>query len=239
MAEIIQIVGQSGSGKTSCFRNMPWEHTVYFNIESKRLEFVVPEKYRGRVITPTTDGSFSGAAPPVFTMWEQMWTEALDKYKPAYVVIDSLTRFTNAVLVQCETAYVGFKIFGEHNKLVAAWMERFKRSLPRFILMAAIDETIDTIGLNGQDTKGRRVYVSGKELEGKMEATANGVLYTYVDVKPDGSYAYQLLTTPRKGHSIKWNHNLAPLPPIIDNDVMVAIAALEKGLGYPPLTAVA
>ena len=125
----VLIVGDSGSGKSSTFRNLDPKTTVVLNVERKDLPFRSFSKFKN--INIKTYKEFS-------TLLKELQKDA--KYKT--VVIDSMTSLIEIIDKYCKAVYTGYSVWAEYNDLIWNTLQDIK-DLPQQVFVTAIPEFIE------------------------------------------------------------------------------------------------
>ena len=185
MTTPVLLVGHSGSGKSSTFRNLPPEKTVILNVERKTLPFRSFGKFKNINIARYKD-------------FQKVMKELKSSDKYEYVVIDSLTSLLEITNKYCETVFSGFSIWSEYNSMVYDALQDMK-DLPQQVFMTAIPEyTPDT------DCPKAFAKVKGKEHKYSIEKEFAIVLHTHLVDDEEGNITdYQLDTRPSNHTSAK------------------------------------
>lgn len=163
------IVGISGTGKSTSLRNLMPGETIVFNTENKALPF----KHNLKIVNITDDNPHL-----MTTLIRQLKDPKHDHYK--IVVIDSLTKWTQQLLVHSENNLTDkkdyYKPYRDIKKYIYDFFELCKSTDKQFFITARDDiSTLHT----GQTT--RTVKVEGGAWKGgECEAEATIVLYTNV-----------------------------------------------------------
>jgi len=180
------IVGDSGSGKSSSFRNLPPEETVVLNTERKVLPFRGFNKFKNININRYKD-------------YDKVIKELKKDTKYKYVVIDSLTSLLEICNKYCETVFSGYTIWSEYNSMVYNILQDMKE-LPQQVFITAIPEFFD----DGQGNVKAFAKTKGKEFKYSIEKEFAIVLHTYMQEDDEGNIsAYLLDTKPSKHTSAK------------------------------------
>ena len=188
----VLVVGESGSGKSSSFRNLPPDRTVILNTERKAMPFKGFNKFKN--IDVSSVKMFNTA------MSQLAKSEDYD-----YVVVDSLTSFTEIVNKYTEVTFSGFEIWKQYNSLIYDAVQTMK-ALPQQVFITAIPEYLEkSLG----EMKGY-ARVKGKELKyGGIEKEFAIVLWTHLVEDDDGIVTdYMLRYQPNKHNSAKAPHEL-------------------------------
>jgi len=180
------IVGSSGSGKSSSFRNLPPEKTVVLNTERKILPFRSFNKFKNININRYKD-------------YDKVIKELKKSEKYEYVVIDSLTALLEISNKYCETVFSGYTIWSEYNSMVYNILQDMK-DLPQQVFITAIPEFFD----DGQGNVKAFAKTKGKEFKYSIEKEFAVVLHTHMVEDDEGNISdYQLDTKPSKHTSAK------------------------------------
>ena len=203
------VVGDSGSGKSSSFRNLPPGKTVVLNTERKVLPFREFSKFKNININKYKD-------------YVKVIKELKSDEKYDFVVIDSLTSLLEICNKYCETVYSGYNIWSEYNSMVYSILQDIK-DLPQQVFITAIPEHFD----DGQGSVKAFAKTKGKEFKYSMEKEFAIVLHTHLEEDDDGSIsAYQLDTRPSKHTSSKSPSGMFD-ERYIDNDMMLVTGAID------------
>jgi len=188
----VLIIGESGSGKSSTMRSLPPEKTVILNTERKAMPFKGFSKFKNIDISSVK--SFN-------TVMSELKKD--DKYE--FVVIDSLTSFTELVNKYTEITFSGFESWKQYNSHIYDAMQVIK-SLKQQVFVTAIPEYLEkSLG----ELKGY-ARVKGKELKhGGIEKEFAVVLWTNLVEDEDGVVIdYQLSYEPNKHNTAKAPHEM-------------------------------
>ncbi len=179
------LVGDSGSGKSSSFRNLDPTKTVIINTERKHMPFRSFNKFKNINIARYKD--FDKVIKELKTS---------DKYE--YVIIDSLTSLLEIINKYCETVFSGYNIWSEYNSMVYDTLQNMK-DLPQQVFMTAIPEFSPDI-----DCPKAFAKVKGKEHKFSVESNFAVVFHTHLVENDEGDVTdYQLDTRPSKHTSAK------------------------------------
>ena len=183
----VLIIGESGSGKSSSFRNLDPEKTVILNTERKKMPFKGFNKFKNIDIASVK-------------AFNQVMSELKKDDKYDYVVIDSLTSLTELVNKYTEVTFNGFEIWKQYNSHIYDALQTIK-SLPQQVFITAIPEYLEkSLG----EMKGY-ARVKGKELKyGGIEKEFAMVLWTELIEDADGIVTDYVLTyKPNKHNTAK------------------------------------
>ena len=183
----VLVVGMSGSGKSSTFRNLPPEETVIVNCERKPLPFKGFGKFKNVNINKYKD----------YVKLIKELKAAEGKYK--YVVIDSMTSLLEIINKYCETVFSGYNIWSEYNSMVYDLLQDMK-DLPQQVFMTGIPEFIET----GPGEVKAMLKTKGKEWKGVIEKEFAIVVHTHMIDDEEGNIVdFQLDTRSSKVTSSK------------------------------------
>ncbi len=181
----VLVVGDSGSGKSSTFRDLPADKTVIVNTERKPLPFKGFSKFKNINVSRYKDFA---------KLMKELKTN--DKYE--YVVIDSLTSLLEISNKYCESIYSGYSIWSEYNSLVYDILQDMK-DLPQQVFITGIPEYN-----KDQDNPKAFVKTKGSEWKFSIEKEFAIVLHTsLVDDEEGNIVEYRLDTRPSKHTSAK------------------------------------
>jgi hypothetical protein len=205
---IIAIIGDSGTGKSTSFRNMPWDKTRFIDVERKGLPF----DYSG--ITNYVAPTHSDAV--ILAMVEAA------KAKTPYCIVDSLTKFFEYALNESKDLYKGFDIYKAFADKVRRLLNA-ARSNDTVFIFTGIPELLKITSDTGSETIARRLFVYGKEWEGKVEKEFLIVFYTANKKdKTTGKITYHFLTNTDGVCSAKSPMGMFA-DALIDNDTAAAL----------------
>lgn len=209
----VLIIGESGSGKSSSFRNLPPEETVILNTERKAMPFKGFNKFKN--IDVSSVKAFN-------TVMNELKKD--EKYK--YVVVDSLTSLTEIVNKYTEVTFNGFEIWKQYNSHIYDALQTIK-SLPQQVFITAIPEYLEkSLG----EMKGY-ARVKGKELKyGSIEKEFAIVMWTHLVEDEDGIVVdYQLSYSPNKHNSAKAPSEM--MEGAVPNDAKIVSEKIQEYYG--------
>jgi len=188
----VLVCGESGSGKSSTFRNLDPETTLFVNTENKPMPFRTFSKFKNVNVTK-------------YKEFSQLMRELKKDTKYKTVVIDSFTSLTEIVGRYTDTVFTGFEQWKQYNQLLQDALWDIKE-LPQQVFMTGIPEYAETLP---GSTKGY-IRVKGKELKyGGAEKEFAIVLWTKLIEGEDGEIVdYQLQYKPSKHNSAKAPHEM-------------------------------
>ncbi len=205
----VAIVGDSGSGKSSTFRNLPADKTVILNVEKKPLPFREFGKFKNINIDRYKD---------YMKVIKEL--KADDKYE--YVIIDSITALLERANRYCENIYTGFSIWSEYNTMVYNILEDMK-DLPQQVFVTGIPEYIE---IKSGEPKAF-IKTKGKEHKMLIESKFAIVLHTDMQEDDEGNITnYRLDTRPSKHTSAKSPDGMFSERYII-NDALIVTEAIK------------
>jgi hypothetical protein len=209
----VLIIGDSGSGKSSTFRNLPPDKTVIVNTERKPLPFRSFGKFKNVNISKYKD-------------FVKLMKELKENDKYDYVVIDSMTSLLEIANKYCETVYSGFTIWSEYNNIVYETLQSIK-DLPQQVFITGIPEYIET--KYGEPKA--FLKTKGKEWKAALEKEFAIVLHTSLVDDDEGNIVeYRLDTKPSKSTSAKSPDGMFE-ERFIPNDALVVADAIKKYYG--------
>ncbi len=203
------LVGSSGSGKSSSFRNLDPAKTVVLNTERKVLPFREFSKFKNININKYKDYS---------KVIKELKSD--DKYE--YVVVDSLTSLLEIIKKYCETVFSGYNIWSEYNSTVYDLLQDLK-DLPQQVFITAIPEYLDS----GEGHLKAYAKTKGKEFKYSIEKEFAIVLHTHLQEDDEGNISdYQLDTMPSKHTTSKTPSGMFK-ERYIPNDVTLVAKAID------------
>jgi hypothetical protein len=131
MIKNLLLVGNSGTGKSSSFRNLPLEKTIWINTEKKSLPFKGQKKLLQNIILKDVDEMIQGMA----------WIEEQEKCE--YVVIDSFSMLMDMFYMKhiaTADARKTQQAWGEYKTFGMNVLELMKQS-SKFYIVTALAET--------------------------------------------------------------------------------------------------
>lgn len=178
---IICIIGDSGTGKSTSLRNMPWAETKFIDVERKGLPFDSK---------PIVDYSAPDSSAKVIQAMI-----AAKSSKKKYCVIDSITKYFEYALNECKDAYKGYDIYKFFGDKVRQLLT-VARSNDTTFIFTGIPELVKVTNDAGGESSARRLFVYGKEWEAKVEKEFLIVLYTVARRDPTnaGRMIYSFMT---------------------------------------------
>jgi len=153
------IVGQSGKGKTYCFRNMDQNTTGFINMENKPLPFINNFVYYS---TPNN--------------WQEAYQKLIEYAKDdkiTCVVLDSLSSYLDSVMKTARETKKGYDIYSYYSEILSQLMYIIKK-YPKDIFLTAHYELVDVDGAYTE----KRIKVNGKSWEGNVESQFTCVIYS-------------------------------------------------------------
>lgn len=209
---IIGIVGPSGSGKSTSLRNLDPATTVLYDLELKGFPF--------RNTFPNT------RSIKTLTEFKAGLESDLKNTDIKVIVIDSFTKFTEVVLEVARQTQKGYDIWSYYSQAIGKMLTSCKNDRVT-IVFTAIDEIVSLNGEEGSSSNVRRIKVSGKEWEGKIEKEFLIVFYTCIKRDKDGKLMYMYQTNTEGICSAK-----SPMEMFremfIPNDLNAALGVVKK-----------
>lgn len=209
----VLIVGQSGSGKSSTFRNLDPAKTVVVNTERKPLPFKEFAKFKNVNISKYKDF--------VRLIDELQKNETYD-----VVIIDSFTSLTEIINKYCDTAFSGFDQWKAYNEAIQNALWSIK-DLPQQVFITGIPEYLDA----GAGEQKGYIRVKGKEHKyGGTEKEFSIVLWTKMIENEAGEIEdFQLSYKPSKYNTAKAPDGM--FDGILPNDALLVMNAIDKYYG--------
>lgn len=213
----VAVVGASGTGKSTAYRNMPWDKTLLIDCELKGLPF-----------NPKSIQYYNECRTSIAV------EQAIAKVKASpgaikYVIIDSFYKYLEMTILECGVMYKGYDIYTNYVLKVRAFLREIRNYNLIFICICA-DELVSVNDEAGKATNKRRIATFGKALEDKLELDFLVVLYA--SVRPNvttKAMDYQFLTNNDGIASAK-----SPMGMFdklyIPNDLDIVVKALAKNL---------
>lgn len=212
---MVAIVGDSGTGKSTSLRNMPWAETLLIDTELKGLPFDYTP------IINYVQASTTGAVIANITKAKQ---------NPAlkYIVLDSFNRYltyayTEAVASSNGDGFAVWKSYADSVRMLTNVMRNDKK----ICIMTCVPEHLIVQGDTNAQVTTRRIYVQGKTWEGKVELEFLVVLYTKVAVGKDGVVSYNFLTNTDGICSAKSPMGMFK-DKLVPNDLAVCLKSIDK-----------
>ena len=227
----IFIVGASGSGKSTCLRNMPSANTVIMNLENKSLPFKnlkqVPSKEDPNVMVMKpiiTTNDFDTTQANVVEQFIEKLSKWMSNPKVKTIVIDSFTSLIEAIYRNANRMYSGFDVWKYYNEEIDKVVNLTKNS-DKYIVWTGIDMVID--GANGIEE--RCIYVQGNQWKKKVEKEFVIVLFTEAKDLGDTT-KYQFITNRKSNVTAKSPMDMLPL--YMDNDLNEVIKKCDEFYGF-------
>ena len=182
---MVAIVGDSSTGKSTSFRNMPWDQTAIIDTELKGFPF--PYKNVIKHYRACKDANLTEAAVDEY---------ASGKHKDVkYVVIDSFFMYMRALL-QREMANAGNDVrsaYGNYNKRLVDMFKKLRNDNVIFVCIFQ-PELVSITDEAGKMRNVQRIFTFGKEHEGRLEREYLVVLWSTTKTDKDGVTTYHFLT---------------------------------------------
>jgi len=208
----VLVIGDSGSGKSSSFRNLPPEKTVILNTERKSLPFKGFKKFNNIDVSS-------------YINFKKVMKELRGEKGTAYdhVVIDSLTSLIEIINKYCESTFNGYSIWKEYNDMIWNTLQDMK-ALPQQVYVTAIPELIETKEVGEFKAFAK---VKAKEWKGAIEKEFTIVVHTDMIADEEGDITdYKLDTRPSRRTSAKSPHEMFS-ERFIPNDVVLINKAIK------------
>jgi len=216
----ILLTGDSSTGKTTSFRNMPWDKTAYIDTECKGMPFEVDETFMKHYM-PCDDHLATLAAIE----------RARKMPHIRYVVVDGFTDFNTKAMITERRANAGSKDGFAAYKANTDWIMRILqacKSRHQITILTALPETLTG---TTDDGKGslllRRARVQGREMEGAVEpAFVYAFVTKFIPTEARVEDRYKLLTQ-SDGYSLAKSPIGAFKDALIPNDMAAVLRVIE------------
>lgn len=218
---MVAVVGDSGTGKSTSYRNMPWANTAVLDTELKGFPFddsVIPESHyhpcprHTDVIAKITEYA-SGKHPHI-----------------RYVVLDSFFMFQRAVFQhESATAPDQFGVYRNYNRTITETLQKMRSNHVIFITIG-MPETVIVDDEQSKKLTARRMFTYGKEHEGKLEREFLVVLWTATKTDKAGLTTYHFITNTNGVCSAKSPIGIFPNQ-LVPNDLAAALKLIDKSYG--------
>lgn len=215
---MIAVVGNSGTGKSYSYRNMPWDKTAIIDTEFKGFPFDP---------TPIKHYHHAPNAAEVKRL--------IDFYKTnpgniRYVILDSFQFFIDNLLAECQASFTGYTIYNEFADRSRGLIKAMKNQRVIFVCICT-PEHLKEINDSGKEVSVRRIFTHGRVNEGKLEHEFLCVLYTAArpDAAKPGTYKYHFITNTDGVCSAKTPAGMFATQ-LIDNDLFAALQRIDPAL---------
>lgn len=220
----IFIVGPSGSGKSSCLRNLPPERTGILNSEQKALPFRGAGKFTNVPITGLELDTTSNQMLPSMNPYWDTFNKAIGSDKIDILVNESFTSLTEQIYASSKRFFSGFDLWANYNEEITKVLHRSKNT-DKYVVFTGTDMVIE--GENGVEE--RCINVQGNRWKKNVEKEFVIVLYTKMITDENGDPQYVFVTNKMKGHeNIPAKSPMGMLPPTMPNDLALVIEYIEK-----------
>jgi hypothetical protein len=179
---IVGIIGNSGTGKSSSYADLPPEKTYILDVERKGMPFNT-KPWAGRII-------------PVRNSMEMFVkvAECLKKPDCEYLVTDSISKFFDLLETEATQNFKNYDIWNYYNKKVTELLNLYRSEVTTNIIIG-LDEILRLETAEGGFETKRRLKVQGKRHEGSIEKELLMVLFTVAKTKGDETiYSFQTNT---------------------------------------------
>jgi energy-coupling factor transporter ATP-binding protein EcfA2 len=209
----VLIVGPSGSGKSSCLRNLNPAETGIVNGERKALPFKNAKLFTNEVECGNLLDYTNGI--------RKFNTDTAIKQ----VVVESFTSYDEMCLGWCRGQYKGYDIYSVHNSMIRDFIKESKLK-DKICIFTGIDEIVGIDTPNGSKVSRRALKVEGRELQGTIEKEFTIVLFTEV-VKNGSTFDYKLCTNTDGVNAAKSPIGMFASQ-YIPNDLSFVISTIKK-----------
>ena len=160
----VAIIGDSGSGKSSCLETLDPAKTCILNTENKPLPMRNFNQFGNVMMTDykKLDATLTALLKP----------EMVEKYDT--VVLDSFTSMCEITYRYCNKVYSGYEIWGQYNEMIGDIIIKLKKLKQQVFIIALPEQKAEAFG----ETK-EYARIKGKELKyGYLEKELAIVLFT-------------------------------------------------------------
>jgi type IV secretory pathway VirB4 component len=220
----ILIIGPSGSGKSSCLRNLDPESTVILNTEQKALPFRGAGKFKMNVpinsykaFADRWDSSQNKTVTGAFK-------KAINSDQSKVVVIESLTSLNELITRDLNDKNIsGFDFWKAFKDEVRNTLLDSKNT-SKYIVMTGVDAIVE--GANGVE---ERIFGIDGSLKKAVEKEFVIVLYTTMIINDNGDPEYKFVTNKQSGYeNVPAKSPAGMLPKLMDNDISKVIELAEE-----------
>lgn len=218
----VLIIGKSGTGKSRAIKTLPPKETCVINIENKILPFSTAKEFDAN--------SASGFSHAIQV--DKLLTSIKDEPSIKYIIIDSITKYFEMLMIESKSQGGGFEIFNRYNANIYNLLEACKKITDKIIIFIGIDELIKDEQTSGAMTNKRSLWVEGRVHAGKVEKEFSVVLYTDVKISREGQETkidYRFVTNTDGYTSAKSPEGLFPY--YIPNDLGFVVKKVEEYFG--------
>lgn len=251
---MIAVVGQTGSGKSTCCENLDQSKMIYFNLEGKDIPFNDKKlREKNRIFTlrwpdPSKVEDFEAYNTEIerlknyidklirYNKAEGSATEKpqvekenfLERNEIEYVVFDSLSELSQFIERWCHLAYPNEKDY----------MKRYDKYAVKIGDLINIFKTISQysnvivmshdkpIWIDGNETKQRNMKIAGAKWNGAVESKFSTVMFTHKEENENGDIEFKL--------RIKSSLNDTTKVPTGIQDALVKVLGLQERPRYIP-----
>lgn len=216
----ILLTGESSTGKTTSFRNMPWDKTAYIDTENKGMPFEVDAEFMKNYM-PCADHMATLAA-----------IERVRKMPHIrYVIVDGFTDYNTKAMIterrNCAGSKDGFAAYKANSDWIMKILEACK-SRHQITILTALPETLTATTDDGKGSMLlRRAKVQGREMEGFVEpAFVYAFVTKFLPTEPRVEDRYKFLTQ-SDGYSLAKSPIGAFKDALISNDMAAVLRVIE------------
>ena len=217
----IFLIGFSGSGKSTSFRNMCKKHVAFINTEGKMLPF----KKEGL-------GHYEVLKLPHIIPVRMM---SLNNRKDiSVIIIDGLTIWGEEMETKLGNEFSnGFDLYAAYNKAVGNMISKLKQ-LNKIVIITAIAEVVEGSAMkdgNIVTSKEFSAGIQGQKKRGRIEANFTVVFFS--QRQSNGKYVFE--TNNGKSNTAKSPMGLFK-EQYVDNDMNIILPKILDFYALPPAT---
>lgn len=221
---MVAVVGQSGTGKSTSYRNMDWACTALIDTEVKGLPFNVNNtglaKYPKHYFPCAEPGCVGKVAKAIADV------KKMPEVK--YVIIDSMSQYFDNLINDSKTNFKNYDIYNNYADMVIRFLNTLRNDKQIFVILA-IDEFVELTDEEGKRITRRRLATHGRQMENKIDPHFLVILFTTMKKKEDGRMEYLFQTQTDGMTSAKSPMGMFP-DLRVGNDLKVILERIEQHL---------
>lgn len=222
----IFIIGATGSGKSRSIMNLPPEHTIIFNPESKPLPFPGAEKFKDRKLSGFTN----------LAQIKTIFDAAVKDDSIRYIVFDSFTEWIELLtkeysyIKEMKTGDSNFIFWNKYAEEIRDFLFKLRQVRNKIVILTSLDEQTKTEQDSGALKPERFASCQGQMFK-KLESKFAIVLYTHREIKKANppEIEYKFATKSDGFTSAKSPEQMFPF--YIPNDLNYVVKEVEKYFG--------